>query len=249
MSDEPDRNIDLVEMPLEGLAAYWLSLKKLVGKRNIKALAEEAEYTPEPFVRYLLEACLSNLDAERFAAAAQARRQTCLDGLAVRLDLMRMALLDIAVAENPRKTLAKMTAQFDRTPLTEQEAFRLAQELAKVPADPKADHSVYFNVDHHIKPDQLMVTLLFYVMLARREGREACQGYFRFVNSSFFVDGLSLVIDGFDAPLVRKRMRVHRDAILAAVGRKADLSICMCRALRDRLEYEDMFTLAKAWMA
>lgn len=33
------RDFDMVEIPLEGVAAYWLSIKKLVeGKRNFKQL-------------------------------------------------------------------------------------------------------------------------------------------------------------------------------------------------------------------
>ena len=47
---------DIIEIPLEGVAAYWLSIKKLADeKRSFKPLGEEAEYTSEPYIRYLLD--------------------------------------------------------------------------------------------------------------------------------------------------------------------------------------------------
>jgi hypothetical protein len=242
------RDFDLVEIPLEGVAAYWLSLKKLVdGKRNFKALEEEAEYTSEPYVQYLLHIGFGKLAEGQVRHLAGIRREAMLEELARKLDLMRMALLDMAAGDNPRKTLAKMTARFHRPPLNEEKAFQFAQELMKL-AGSNTDKTSYFVVGHRLRPDKLMVVLLFYVLWARREGKMACQPFLQHVGSQFFGDGMALVIDGFDAPFVRKRLRVHRDAILADVRRKMEMSTEMCLGVRNKLTYDDTFSIAKAYM-
>ncbi len=243
------RDNDLVEIPLEGVAAYWLSLKKLVdAKRGAKLLEDEASYTGEPFIKYLLEV-ISSEDNEHMAARLGAVKRDCLLALLTRrFDLMRMALLDVATGENPRKTLAKMTAQFTHPPLNEESAFQLAQEMVQQATDGIADKGRYFNVDHKLKDDRLMVTLLFYQLWARREGKRACQPFLEFIDSNYFCDGLALVIDGFDAPFVRKRLRVHRDVILAETRVKMELCLELSLALRQKLTYEDVFRVARAYL-
>ncbi len=51
---EEQKDFDILEMPAEGLAAYWLSIKKLIDvKRNKQVLEEEIRYTREPFIKFL----------------------------------------------------------------------------------------------------------------------------------------------------------------------------------------------------
>lgn len=245
---ERRHDFDILEIPLEGVAAYWLSLKKLVGKsRNLKMLEEEAGYTTEPFVTYLLELTAAGVDDARLERLARVREERLAARMARQFDLMRMALLDMAGSENPRKTVAKMTAQFSNPPLTESKAFHLAQELISVAHKP-AENAPYFNVHHSRKPEKLIVTLLFYVLWTRREGKMACQPFVEVVQSPFFSEGLALVIDGFDEPFVRKRLRVHRDTLLQESRCKMDLSLQMCLDMKARLSYEDMFRAAKAYL-
>lgn len=311
----PQRDFDLVDIPVEGVAAYWLSIKKLVGSRRgfEKTVAQEAEYTSEPFVRYLLDAAFSISDEALARQACEARRDLLLGALGMRLELMRAAVLDVAVGENPRKSAARMMALFARAPMPEAKAFHMAQELYKLSkrvggadtegsadlasaeARPSAeggaagsgsgdtadgveriqgemaeptggpsavaapgaeaaapaqadDKARFFNVDHRTKADQLLVILLFYVLQARHEGRAACRGFLPYCNSAFFADGMALVVDGFDAPFVHKRMGAHKEALLADVGLKMRLCLDMCRAIRSRLDYEDVFRVAKAYL-
>ena len=244
------KDFDILEFPIEGVAAYWLSIKKLVGaKRNAKVLEEEAAYTSEPYIKYLLELCFSEIDDQRVRALMVVRRDVQLGTVRRKFDLMRMALVDVAESENPRKTLAKMSAQFTVQELTEEKAFGFAQDLAKVAGSKLAEHAAFFNVDHRLKPEKLMVTLLFYVMWARREGKMALQPFLTHIRSEFFAEGLSLVADGFEAPFVRKRMRVQRDAILEETRLKMDMAAELCLGIRHRLTYEDLFRMAKAFMA
>ncbi len=250
---EMQRDIDIVEIPLEGVAAYWLSLKKLVdGKRSFKLLEEEAAYTSEPYIKYLLDIVFS-LDNEHTAARlASIKRDVLLTVLCRKLDLMRMALLDVATGENPRKTLAKMTAQYANPPLNEENAFRLAQELVQHASSngssKDAGNVAYYNVDHKLKDDRLMVALLFYQLWSRREGKMACQPFLEHIRSSFFCDGLALVIDGFDAPFIRKRLRTHRDVILAETRVKMDMCLELSLTIRQKTLYEDVFRVARAFL-
>jgi hypothetical protein len=246
------RDIDILEFPIDGLAAYWLAIKKLVGdKRNFKPLLEEAEHTSEPFIQHLLENMAFEVPDSRLRHLAEVRGRGILKAIEVKHDLMRVALLDIAASENPRKTLNKMTAQFTVPPISEENAFALVQDMGKVAGGKKKaeGQGAYFNVDHRVKFDQLIVALLFFVGWARREGKLACQPLLTHVRSSFFVDGLSLVIDGFDAPFVRKRLRVHRETILDETRLKMEMSVDMASAIRDRESYEDVFRIAKAYIS
>ncbi len=243
------RDFDLLDIPMEGVAAYWLSLKQLhTGKRNAQLLLEEAAYTTEPYVKYLLETAFSSLDDTRIRDLAAAKAETLLTELGRKLDLMRLALLDIAATENPRKSLAKMTAKFAAPPLREEQAFQLAQELAQVAGETPNERSRYVNVSHRLRPDKLIVVLLFYVIWSRHQGKIGCEPLLQHIDSAFFADGLSLAIDGFDAPFLRKRLRVHRDSILAETHSKMRMAAAMCLGIRAKLSYEEIFHIAKAYM-
>ncbi len=240
------RDFDILEIPVEGVAAYWLAIKKLVGsKRNFKLLQDEASYTVEPFIKHLLETIC--LNGEQLRPLTAAKRDVLLAELKRKLDLMRIALLDMSSADNPAKTLVRMTAQFAASPIDEEKAFNLAQELLVFAAKPE-EKARFFNVDHKMRNEQLIVALLFYVLWSRREGKIGCRTFGEFVDSKFFADGLALVIDGFDSPFVRQRLGEHQDAILAETRLKMDMSIELAAAIHSRLQYEQVFQVAKAFM-
>ena len=59
--------VDLLTIPLDGLAAYWLSLRKPVGSaRNLKALENEAAFAADAYIRHLPHMALSSLPALPF---------------------------------------------------------------------------------------------------------------------------------------------------------------------------------------
>ncbi|MCA1944689.1 MAG: hypothetical protein LDL30_05320 [Desulfovibrio sp.] len=251
----PRRDFDLLDIPLEGVAAYWLSLHKLLEphkklKNAQRQVQDEAQYTTEPLVRYLLEALVSDMDVPDMRRLGQARADMLLDTVARRLQLMRVALLDMATAENPRRTLAKMTAQHAAPLIDEEKAFSLAQQLLGLAASPGWEAKAhYFAVDHRLKDDKLMVALLFHAAWTRREGKMAARQFLPHLSSVFFQQGLALVIDGFDAPFLRKRLKVHQAAIMADARRKAACSLELACAIKHRLPYEVVFTMAKAWLS
>jgi len=250
---DTQRAFDILDIPVEGLAAYWLSLKKLVeGKRNFKSLHDEVAYTSEPFIKFLLENILSPLDEVWLRSIAATRQEHCLAELERKFNLMRTAVLDVAASENPRKSLAKMAAQYGRLTVDEKQTFHYVHELVRLAlkgersADDEPKH--YFNVTHKLSPEQLMVTLLFYVFWARKEGKEGCRPFLETSSSAFFVSGLSLVIDGFETPFVRKWLKVHRDVVLDELRQKLTMSTELSLAIRQKLPYEAVFQIAKAWL-
>ncbi len=243
------RDFDIVEIPIEGVAAYWLAIKKLLeGKRNFKPLGEEAAYTSEPYIKHLLECLSSDLSEDRMKHYSDIRQGNMLKVLGRKFDLMRMALLDVATAENPRKTLAKMTAQYALPPLNEEKAFNYAQELMQHAGEELPEKGAMFNIDHRLRDDRLMVALLFYVLWSRREGKMACEPFLEFVSSNYFTDGLALVIDGFDAPFVRKRLQIHKESIMSETRMKMEMSVELSVAIKQKLTYEEVFRVARAYL-
>lgn len=252
--EEVQRDFDMLEIPAEGVAAYWLSIKKLLGNKGSvnKAVEEEASYTSEPFVRFLLDTAFSRIPEDTVRRISIIKRDNLLAEWGLRFNLMRLALLDMASSENPARTLSRMTAHFSRTPIAEEKAFQLAQDLLKIAlgkakAKPE-EFPRFFSVDHRLQSDKLLVVLLFYAVLNRREGKTACQPLLEHVRSPLFRDGLGLVRDGFDGDYLRERLRVHRETLLAEARLKMDMSLEMSMAIRNRLSYDDVFRVARAFL-
>lgn len=248
------RDFDMVDIPMAGVAAYWLALHKLLGvtrksRFSPAALADEAAHTSEPLTRLLLELLGAELEPADLRRLALARREMHLEALARKLALMRVSLLDMATGENPRKTLAKMTAHFTAPPLDEDKAFGYAQQLVALASSKDwSAKASYFNVEHRLKDDKLLVALLFHASWVRREGKTACRPFFPHIRSQFYLQGLALVSDGFDAPFLRKRLKVHQQALLADVMRKQDCAIELAEGIKRRWSHETCFTAAKAWL-
>ncbi len=245
---QPGSPVLFLYMPLDGVAAYWLSLRKLIGNaRNTKALEAETQFVSEPFVRYLMDALLTQIPSERCRQLAQTCGKSELDRLNRQLDLMRVAVMDMAMGENPLRTLAKMTAHFP-APITDPEGMlEAAQSHLAAALDGTLAPEAY-RIDHHTRDEALATTLLFYATLCRRHGKSACRTFLPQEESLFFTDALSLVVDGFDAPFIRKWMKKFKYVLLDDMQRKIDLSIDMCAAIQDRLPFEEMRFLVRAYI-
>lgn len=247
---------NLAQFPLEGVAAYWLSLARIAGEKNktaLKLFEEELAYPGDQFIRQLLQLAMTEWPEADLRKLIGIKREAALKDLRIRLDLMRVTLIDMAAQENPRKSLVKVQAQFIVPPLEDEKAASLAQEMYKVATGKKAlpdgaDRAAFFNVELTQKPDDLLVGLLFYVIYSRREGKQACEAMLPNIHSDFFRTGLSLVIDGFDEPFIRKTMRVHRNRVLEDAGEKMDMCVEMCLAMRAKKPYNYVFELARAWL-
>lgn len=243
------RDFDLSEMPVEGVAAYWLSLKKLVGnRRNFRRLRQEAEFTSEPFVRHLLEIIFSgDMGEERVRRCAAARGEFLRGELTRRLDLMRVAVMDMAAGDNPLRTMARIAALYPSPPIATDRALGYAQELLRQ-AGEKPPTARFFNVSHRLQDDRLVVVLLFYILLSRHHGRMACRPFLGHMRSRFFADGMALVIDGFDAPFVRNWLKKHKQVLLDDMRGKMAMSLELALGIKARLGYDDVFRIARSYM-
>ncbi len=235
-----------MQQPLEAVAAYWLSLRKLVGgNRTLKPLEQEADFVAEPFARHLLALALSDLAPARFRQCASIGARAELMRLSRQIDFMRITVMDIAQGENPRRTLARMLALFAAPPENPEALLDKAQNTLKRALDRKATREEYL-VDHRLSDAELCVVLLFYAVMARRHGKAAGRPFLPQVGSAYFADGLALVVDGFDLPFVRKWLKKYKETLLTDMDRKYALSMDMCEALRDRLPFEAMELLARS---
>lgn len=244
-----ERDLDILEMPLNGLAAYWLSVKKLRDTRKgIKIVQEEIAHTKEPYIRHLLEISFSNLPAETVRKLAVVKQRTLMKDIRRKLDLMRIALSAISNAENPRVTLIKMNTLFPSPPVKESETMDLAVAMIDRIKRKEVDGTVFGNIDHTLRNEQLILRLLYYALLARREGKGACAPMIPHVRSLFFAEGLSLLTDNFEDDFIKRRLRIHQREILADTFQKMDMAMEMCMAIKNKLAYEDIFKIAKAYM-
>ncbi len=243
-------DFDILEMPGEGVAAFWLSLKKLCDmRRGKKVMAEEAEYTAEPFIRHLLEIGLEPWPEDAVRRAAEAKGRTLREGYRRKLHLMRLALAALTSKENPRMTLARMHALFPSLPVDEEKALRLAQALARTLADPGADRAALLGVTTRLPADRLMVKLLFYVIYARRQGIQSLREFLPFSGSLAFREALMHLMDGLDPAFVQRiTTDAHRE-FLADARRKMAMSVEMFLGIRGRLTYDQLYTLAKSHLA
>ncbi|MCG8533275.1 MAG: hypothetical protein MI749_21835 [Desulfovibrionales bacterium] len=243
------RDFDLLEMPVEGVAAYWLSLKKLVGsKRNFKRINEEAQHTSEEYVRYLLEIGFGRFSETTVRQLARVKEESLIASMERKYDCMRIAVLDVATAENPHRSIAKLYADFPVPPLEGDKAIRYAQELLRLMPDQYKGREHFFNVGHAVPDDKLIVALLFFIFYARHQGKDACQKLIPMSSSAYFRDALSMVIDGFDVPFVRKWMKKHKEVLLTDMRHKCRMSAELCIGIASRIDYEDLHSMARAYL-
>ncbi|MEF2144086.1 MAG: hypothetical protein V3573_01455 [Desulfovibrionaceae bacterium] len=240
---------DILEMPFEGLAAYWLSIKKLTDAKKIAAiLDEEIEHTSEPYVRFLLEATFSSLESSTIRRLAQARSENILREYRRKLDMMRIALVAVPTRENPRVTLVRMSSLFARPPMEEKRAFDMASTLADSVRTKDGDLPTLLEVDHKMSADRLMVKLLFYALHARHESRQGLERFLPYARTPYFAEGLSLVVDGFDFRFLENHLSDVRDEILDSARRKMEMALELALAVRKKLSYAEVHLIARAWL-
>ncbi|MBU1248478.1 MAG: hypothetical protein KKB70_07260 [Proteobacteria bacterium] len=242
-------SLDILEMPFDALAAYWLSLKKLTdAKKGKGVLAEEATGTEEPFIRHLLEVVFSGLEISVVRRLAEVRRDELLHAYQQKIEIMRLALFAIASSENPRVTLVRMNSKYAEPPMEEKQAFEMARAMGDALADPSTDKAILLDVDHKMTPDRLLVKLMFYVIHARHKGKTELAPFLKFAGSPYFTEGLALCIDGFEADFLAYHLESIRDETLRLIRLKMDMSLEMALSIRKKYSYDDIWRVARSFM-
>ncbi|MEZ7198791.1 hypothetical protein [Pseudodesulfovibrio karagichevae] len=244
------QEIDILEMPVEGLAAYWLSIKKIMDARKGRdILDEEIATTSEPYILHLLETVFSALDIPLVRRLAQTKRDILIDDYRTKIDLMRLAIYAVASGENPRITLVRMDSKFAHPLMTEDRAFDMATAMFDALKPKGVDLNILLSVDHKLKADRLLVKLLFFVMYARREGRQNLDRFIPYLGSRFFSEGVSLAIDNFEADFLANHLENIRDRVMVETGRKMDMALEMALAIRTKTAYDNIFRIARTYMS
>lgn len=246
---EKPQELDILEMPFEGLAAYWLSIKKLMDTRKGRSIIDdEMAHTEEPYILHLLENVFSNLPITMVRRLAAVKKEVQLEDYGRKIDLMRIATYAIASGENPHITLVRMDSKFAAPLISEAKAMDMASAMfdAIKPQGVKLD--VLLSVDHRVKPDRLLVKLLFFVMYARRDSKQGLERFLPYLGSRFFSEGISLAIDNFEPDFLAHHLESMRDNTVIETGRKMDMALEMAIAIREKYAYEDVFRIARAYM-
>ncbi|MDD3313579.1 hypothetical protein [Pseudodesulfovibrio sp.] len=247
--DRP-QEFDILEMPFEGLCAYWLSVKKIMDTRKGRLIIdEEIAHTEEPFILYLLETAFSSLGRDMVRRLVRVKRDIQLEDYERKIDLMRLAVYAIASGENPRVTLVRMDSKFASPLMSERRAFDMATAMFDAIRPKGVDLDALLSVDHKLKEDRLLVKLLFYVMYARRESKQSLERFMPHLGSHFFAEGISLAIDNFEADFLAHHMEDIRDRTIVETGRKMDMALEMALAIREKLPYDDVFRIGRAYMS
>lgn len=246
---EKPQELDILEMPFEGLAAYWLSIKKIMDAKKGRAiLDEEIAHTDEPYILHLLETVFSTLSRNMIRRLAAVKRASQLEDYERKIDLMRLAVYAISSGENPRITLVRMDSKFAVPLMSEDKAVDMATAMFDAIKPKGINLNTLLSVDHKIMADRLLVKLLFFVMYARREGKQNLERFIPHLGSRFFSEGVALAIDNFEADFLAHHLEEIRDRTIVETGRKMDMALEMALAIRDKLSYDDIFRIARAYM-
>jgi len=249
-AQDAPKEFDLMEMPLEGVAAFWLSVKKTMDskKKGDEFLLEEAKHTHEPHVRFLLELAASTFAPERCEELAQIRKKNILAELHRKYVLMAIGLLGIVSKENPQKVMIRFLSKFHIAPIFEKQVFEVAQVMLKNLDNAELNKTKFLNIDHKLKIEALIINLIFYCMLARRNGAEHLLEFQEYISSRYFKDGLALICDGFDYDFVKFRLNLVKKEILESLEMKMDLSMHMMSAIKSGTPFADLYLIAKAYL-
>ncbi|WP_457571742.1 hypothetical protein [Desulfovulcanus sp.] len=243
------KDFDLVEMPIEGVVAYWLSVKKILeNRKNAAFLEQEIKNTSEPYVRHLLELLNTSLTPEQVAKFATIKKKTLLRDLQRKLILMSISILGMSTNENPQKVLLRIISKFPISPIYEQQVFEAAQTIVNNLDHEDLNKEKFFNIDHRLKIESLIINLIIYNMLARRKDHQELANYLPYIRSFYFVEGLSLIIDGFDYDFIKYRLNLQKKEILEHTETKMDLSTDLCIGIKSDIAYADLHTIAKSYL-
>jgi len=249
MGIEKPQELDILEMPFEGLAAYWLSIKKIMDtKKGRTIIDEEIAHTDEPYILHLLETAFSSLSRNMVRRLGRVKRDIQLEDYGRKIDLMRLAVFAIASGENPRITLVRMDSKFASPLMSEVKAFDMATAMFDAIKPRGVNLDILLSVDHKLMADRLLVKLLFFVMFARRESKQNLERFIPHLGSRFFSEGVSLAIDNFEADFLAHHLEGIRDNTLIETKRKMDMALEMALAIRDKHSYDDVFRIARTYM-
>ncbi|GAU08445.1 hypothetical protein [Desulfoplanes formicivorans] len=240
---------DMVDMPLEGVAAYWLSLKKvLVEKKKPNLLATEAAHTREAYVRHLLELCTSSLDAASIRCFAAVKKKVILADLQRKFVLMAIAILGIADNENPQKVMVRFLSKFPISPVFEKQVFEVAQLIIANLENASFNHRKFLALNLRMKPEAMLIVLVVFCMLVRRKGAGGLDPFLQHVRCNYFNEGLTLIKDGFDKDFIKYRLNLQKREILEETELKMDMSVELALALIRQVTYDDMYLIARSYM-
>lgn len=239
------KDLDLLEIPIEGVAAYWLSLKKMIkSKKNAKMLQEEAKNTTEPYIRHLLQLVSSSFNDAQVKRFAEIKKDTIIKDLQRKMILISIGILGISANENPQQVLVRIISKFPISPVIEKQIFQEAQSYLEKSEQEKFN----VDIDHRMHIETLISHLTFYCMYSRRKGKEACRSFIKNTRSLYFSDGMNLILDGFDQDFIKHRLNLQQDEILYETERKMDMSMDMSLGLKNSLPYEDLFKIANSYL-
>ncbi len=247
MDEKNFKDFDLVEFPIEGVAAYWVSLKKILSsqKDKLKFLKGEIEYTSEPYIKYLLELLSSSFDPHKVEKFAKYKQETIINQLQKKFVIISIGILGIASKENSQQVLVRILSKFPFFSITESKIIKKTDQLLKRYS---SDSNLIIDVDHRLPIEELVSNLLFHCVLARREGPDVCFELLSKMHSFFFKEGLKLVIDGFNVDFIKHRLNLQQKEIIYATKRNMDLSLEMCLAIKEEISYEELLNIANAFM-
>jgi len=251
MSDQGpmSSSLDIVCMPAAGYAAYWLSLKKLLDRRNNpRDLGDELAYTTEPYTRLLLEAAGTALSDEAVRRMARYKKITLIRDYRRKLQLISITTCAMATAENPRRTLISLAHAFGLPVIEESKTMEQAQGLLETMRAGDLDPAVFPDVSHTTKAGELILKLLFLLLWARREGKQSLQVFLPGVSFPYLADALQLYIDGLDEPFIRRRLDSLARELIIEASAKMTMALELAMAIKARQPYEEMLALAKAFL-
>ncbi len=241
---------DMVDMPLEGVAAYWLSLKKVLEEKKKKRdlLFTEASHTKEVYIRHLLELCTSSLDEQAIRRFAAIKQEVILADLRRKFILISIAVLGISDSENPRKTMIRFLSKFSISPVFEEQVFEVAQLIIANLDNDEFNPRKFLSLHVRMKTEAMLIVLVVYCLLLRRKGPEGIDPFQSFIHCDYFMEGLTLIKDGFDKDFIKHRLNLQQKEILEETGRKMDMSTELALALSRQVSYDDMYLIARSYM-
>jgi hypothetical protein len=161
---------------------------------------------------------------------------------------MCIALLAMSSQENPRISFVRMASQYPTALISEKKAFTLAHGLLDGLNDKESDQNVLLEFDHKLQGDRLLVKMLFHIILSRKEGKQQLEQFIPHIKTPFYANGLTQVIDGFEHRVLRLNLTAQSKEILKYSSRKMQMATEMCIGIRNKLNYDDIFKIARAYM-
>ncbi|WP_045212164.1 hypothetical protein [Desulfonatronovibrio magnus] len=241
-------DFDLLEMPVEAVMAYWLSIKKVLDTKGQAFLSTERDNTTEPFVHHLLGLLLSSLGPEKLERFGGIKKQSILRDFQRKFILMSISILGMSTNENPQKVLIRIISKFPISPIYERQVFDAAATVLKKMDEGSLNKDKFLNIDHRMKIESLIINLIIYNMLARRLGKRELGEYVQHIRSFYFVEGLSLIIDGFDYDFIKHRLNLQKKEILDLTESKMDMSLHMCSGIKSGLSYNDLHLVGSSYL-